>query len=423
MTSILFSPLSLPNGQEISNRLCKAAMEENLSDDGQVPGKALYTLYKNWSNGGAGLLLTGNVMISPDAMTGPGGVVLEGAENLDYFRKWAAAGTCNGNHLWMQINHPGRQVYEAMGEQALAPSAIALDIPGFSKLFAQPKAMTEEQIQNLIQRFATTAALAEQAGFTGVQIHAAHGYLLSQFLSPLVNQREDQWGGSLENRSRIIFAVIKAVRAKVSKDFCVSIKLNSADFQKGGFAAQDAKWLVEQLNDYHLDLVELSGGSYESPAMSGNASEPSSGDSSARREAYFVDFARDISAVATMPIMVTGGITKRAIAEQALEVSDDNRELGIAIDMVGIARAMAYQPDLANRWKRGQNLEIRLPMASWKNKTLGALATMAITKAQLSRMAAGKAPKPKMWPWLALIVGQIKTKLRTKRYRAWRQSN
>ena len=124
-----------------------------------------------------------------------------------------------------------------------------------------------------------------------------------------------------------------------------------------------------------------------------------------------------------MPIMVTGGITKRAVAEQALDVSDDKQELGIAIDMVGIARAMAYQPDLAKQWKRGQNLEIQLPMASWKNKTLGALATMAITKAQLSRMAAGKAPKPKMWPWLALIVGQIKTKLRTKRYRAWRESN
>lgn len=421
MTSILFSPLTLPNGQEIPNRLCKAAMEENLSDEGQIPGNALYTLYRNWSNGGAGLLLTGNVMISPDAMTGPGGVVLEDSENLGYFRKWAAAGTCNGNHLWMQINHPGRQVYESMGEQSLAPSAIALNIPGFSKMFAQPKAMSEEQILDVIQRFATTAALAEQAGFTGVQIHAAHGYLLSQFLSPLVNQRDDQWGGSLENRSRIVFEVIKAVQARVSEEFCVSIKLNSADFQKGGFAAQDAKWLVEQLNDYRLDLVELSGGSYESPAMSGNASEPNIGDNAARREAYFVDFARDISAVASMPIMLTGGITKLSVAEQVLTVSDANEKQNIAIDMVGIARAMAYQPDLANQWKHGQRLEVQLPNASWKNKTLGALATMAITKAQLSRMALGKAPMPKMWPWLALIMGQIKTKLRTKRYRAWRQ--
>ena len=148
-------------------------------------------------------------MISPDALTGPGGVVLESADHLDSFKQWATAGTVNGNQLWMQINHPGRQVYEAMGEQALSPSGIALNIPGFSKMFAQPKAMTEAEILNIIERFANTAALAEQAGFTGVQIHAAHGYLLSQFLSPLVNHRTDQWGGRLENRARLVFEVVK----------------------------------------------------------------------------------------------------------------------------------------------------------------------------------------------------------------------
>jgi len=420
MDSILFSPLTLPNGEVTSNRICKAAMEENLSGENQLPGDALLTLYKEWSNGGAGLLLSGNVMISPDAMTGPGGVVLENANHLDHFRKWAAAGTHNGNHFWMQINHPGRQVYKAMGEQALAPSAVSLNIPGFSKLFGEAIAITEEQILDIVERFATTASLAEQAGFTGVQIHAAHGYLLSQFLSPLVNQRQDQWGGSLENRARIIFEVIKAVKAKVSDSFCLSIKLNSADFQKGGFALEDAKWLVEKLAEYRLDLIELSGGSYESPAMSGNAAESTSGNTSTRREAYFVEFAREIAKIASAPIMLTGGVTKRSTAEQALS---HNEGLDNSVDMIGIARAMAYRPDLAKQWERGKHLEIELPQTQWKNKTLGALANMALTKAQLSRMAKGKPPKDTMVPLLALIIGQIKTKLRTKKYRKWRELN
>jgi 2,4-dienoyl-CoA reductase-like NADH-dependent reductase (Old Yellow Enzyme family) len=418
MNSTLFTPLTLPNGAIVSNRICKAAMEENLSDQGQLPGERLFTLYKAWSKGGAGLLLTGNVMISPDALTGPGGVVLDSAKHLDAFKQWAAAGKLNGNQLWMQINHPGRQVYQAMGEPAFSPSGIALNIPGFSKMFAQPKAMTEANILDVIQRFANTAALAEQAGFTGVQIHAAHGYLLSQFLSPLVNHRTDQWGGSLENRARLVFEVVKAVRAAVSAEFCVSIKINSADFQKGGFNAEDAKWVVTQLNHYQLDLVELSGGSYESPAMSGSAAEPSSGNNTTQREAYFVEFARDIAQVASMPIMVTGGITKRAVAEDAL-----SQRSGISIEMLGIARALAYEPSLPNKWKQGQTLEIALPVVNWKNKTLGALAGMAITKAQLTRMASGKPPKPNMNPFFAFIRGQLKTKLRTRQYRKWRDDS
>jgi 2,4-dienoyl-CoA reductase-like NADH-dependent reductase (Old Yellow Enzyme family) len=418
MTSKLFAPLTLPNGVTLSNRICKAAMEENLSDQGQLPGKRLFTLYNAWSKGGAGLLLTGNVMISPDALTGPGGVVLDNSKHLDAFKRWASEGTSHGNQLWMQINHPGRQVYKAMGEQALSPSGIALNIPGFSTMFSQPKPMTEADIVDVIERFANTAALAEKAGFTGVQIHAAHGYLLSQFLSPLVNQRTDQWGGSLENRARLVFEVIKAVRANVSEKFCLSIKINSADFQKGGFDAEDAKWVVTQLNDYQLDLVELSGGSYESPAMSGSAAEPTSGNSTTQREAYFVDFARDIAEVATVPIMVTGGITKRSVAEDAL-----NERGGISIEMLGIARALAYEPSLPNKWQQDQALEVALPIVDWKNKTLGALASMAITKAQLTRMADGKLPNPNLSPLYSLIKGQIKTKLRTRQYRKWRENS
>ena len=220
-----------------------------------------------------------------------------------------------GGQFWAQINHPGRQTYAMLGEEAVSASDIAVDIPGLSKNFRQPRALSSDQVQGLITRFATTAELAERAGFSGVQIHAAHGYLINQFLSPLTNRRDDQWGGPLENRARFLFETVRAVRSRVSAQFSVSVKLNSADFQKGGFDQDDAKWVVEQLGSMSVDLVELSGGSYESPALQGRTED---GSSTEQREAYFVDFARDIAAVAKMPIMVTGGIRRREVAEDAL---------------------------------------------------------------------------------------------------------
>lgn len=236
-----FQPLQLPNGTYIPNRIAKAAMEENLADASQGPSAELLRLYQAWAAGGAGLLLTGNVMVDRRAMTGPCGVVLEDERQLDKFREWARIGRAQGAQMWMQINHPGRQMQANLGQQTVAPSAVALELGGLSKMFPLPKALDEVEIQDLVQRFARTAQLAEQAGFTGVQIHAAHGYLLSQFLSPISNKRTDSWGGSLENRARLLLEVVKAVRAVVAPDFCVAVKLNSADFQRGGFDAADAK--------------------------------------------------------------------------------------------------------------------------------------------------------------------------------------
>lgn len=410
----LFSPLTLPNGVVLTNRLCKAAMEENLCDVGQVPGDRLVRLYQNWAQGGAGLILTGNVMIAPDALTGPGGVVLQDDSSIERFKTWAAAAKSGGAQVWMQLSHPGRQVYAAMGEKAVAPSAIGVNIPGFEKMFAAPRALEEFEIREIIQRFATSAALAERAGFDGCQIHSAHGYLLSQFLSPLSNLREDQWGGTLENRARFLLETVKAVRAAVSPEFCVSIKLNSADFQKGGFDQEDAKWVVQELNSLGVDLVELSGGSYESPAMQGNASEDSTG----QREAFFIEFARDIAQVADMPIMVTGGIRRREVALRAL---DDSAGYGVCV--LGIARAMAFKPDLPKAWKNDQSLDIELPKLNWKNKTIAALGVMAMTKVQLNRMAHGKAPKASVSPIWSIIQDRVKTRFRTKRYQRWRKAS
>ena len=413
--SSMFSELTLPNGQTLPNRLCKAAMEENLSEAGQVPGENLATLYGRWSRGGAGLILTGNVMISSEALTGPGGIVLEEGSNLKPFKEWAKAGTAQGNHFWMQINHPGRQMYLAMGDEAVAPSAIPVDIGKYSSLIAPPRALTDHEIEDLIDRFTTTAILAEKAGFTGVQIHAAHGYLINQFLSPLTNQRTDQWGGSPTNRSRFLFETIKSVRASVSPRFCVSVKLNSADFQKGGFQLEDAMEVTMGLDDLGIDLLELSGGNYESPAMYGETD----GSSTSKREAYFIDFAREIASVASMPIMVTGGIYRKVTAIDAL--SKD--EAGFNVDVLGIAKAIAHVPDLPNQWKAGTRSDIILQKVNWKNRTLAGVAATAVARRHIVRLSKGAKAGARLSPLVSLILDRFRTKKLTKRYRNWQSQS
>lgn len=413
--SAIFQPLKLPNGRTVSNRLCKAAMEENLAEQpGQYPGEKLFALYDAWAKGGVGMILTGNVMVSPSSLTGPGGVVLEAGTDLAPFKKWAEIGKAGGAQMWMQINHTGRQMYKNLGEEAVSPSDKALDMGKLSALFAPPRALEDGEIQAIIQRFVDTAMQAEAAGFDGVQIHSAHGYLSSQFLSPLTNLRTDQWGGSLENRARFLLSIVDRVRQKVSRSFGVAVKLNSADFQKGGFEYADARQVVEWLNGYAVDYVELSGGSYESAAMMGSAADTSSG----KREAYFIQFARDIAKVAKMPIMVTGGITKRSTAEEALE----RDAAGFGVDMLGIARAMAFNPHLPKDWQADQSLEVEIPAPTWSNSTLTGLATMALTKAQLELMAQGKPANPTVSPIMAMVKDQWRTAGRAKNYRKWRAS-
>lgn len=406
-TSPLFQPLTLPNGSRLPNRLVKAAMEEGLAGPGQVPGPAFERLYGRWAEGGVGLMLTGNVMVDPAALTGPGGVVLDAHAPLEGFRAWAQAARSGGGQVWMQINHPGRQLFAAMGEVALAPSAVALDLGKHSSMFGLPRAMSEAEIAEVIGRFATTARRAAEAGFDGVQIHAAHGYLLNQFLSPLTNRRDDRWGGSLENRSRLLIEIVRAVKAAVPAGFGVGVKLNSADFQRGGFSEADARGVVELLNGEGLDLLELSGGSYESPAMQGRTADGRT----LAREAYFLEFARELAQVATMPLMTTGGISRPAVAEAVLAG-------GVAL--VGLGTALAMAPDLPRRWRAGEPAVAPRPQVGWKDKGLVSLATMALVRRQLQRMAIGKAPHGEASPLWALITDQLRAKRLTRRYRGWR---
>ncbi|MDC0886646.1 NADH:flavin oxidoreductase/NADH oxidase family protein [Altererythrobacter sp.] len=418
MTSSLFQPLTLPNGTTVPNRICKAAMEENLAvQPGQVPGEKLFTLYERWARGGTGLILSGNVMVDPSALTGPGGVILQKGTDLTPFKSWAQIGKSGGGQFWLQISHPGRQLYKSLGETAVSPSDVALDLGKFSSLFAEVRGLEPGEIEAIITRFADTAEQAEAAGFDGVQIHGAHGYLVSQFLSPLTNRRSDDWGGSLENRARFLMRIADAVRARVKPGFGVGVKLNSADFQRGGFDFEDARQVVEWLNEKAIDFVELSGGSYESPAMQGNPQEDDAPKSSTEaREAYFIDFARDIARVAKMPIMVTGGITKLATAEAALA----HDEQGFGVDMLGIARALAADPFLPRHWQDQQNVVAELPQVDWKNQSMSALAVMALTKAQIERMARGKTPGDGGSPAIALAADQYRAARRARKYRKWR---
>ncbi|MGM8899765.1 oxidoreductase, partial [Psychrobacter sp. 1Y4] len=169
MTSPVFSPFILPCGITLPNRLAKAAMEENMADVGQIPGPTLLRLYTSWANGGTGLLITGNVMVDGRAMTGPGGVVLDRHSDISPFKAWARAAKQNNTRVFMQLNHPGRQVYASMGGDVLSPSDVSINLGKHSHLFSKPRAMTQQDIDQLIQRFADSAIKAEQAGFDGVQ--------------------------------------------------------------------------------------------------------------------------------------------------------------------------------------------------------------------------------------------------------------
>nr|BDT27752.1 NADH:flavin oxidoreductase/NADH oxidase family protein [Bacteriovorax sp. HI3] len=401
-----FLPLILPNGTVIQNRIAKAAMAEGLAGIGQLPDDRLVHLEKAFADGGVGLIITGNVMIDSRSLGSPGDVVLQKGTEIEPFKKWAKAARSNGAQVWMQINHPGRQTLAVLGQIAWAPSEVALDMGKQSKLFSKPKSMSTIQIKDIIKKFSETALEAEKAGFTGVEIHAAHGYLISQFLSPLTNKRTDEWGGSIENRARFLIEVVKAVRAAVSPRFCVAVKINSADFQRGGFDSTDAIEVIKMLNNLPVDLVELSGGSYEVPAMQGQTRDGRT----LAREAYFLEFAKDILKIAQMPIMTTGGIRRREVAENVLSEG---------VSIVGIASSLAMNPNLIKSWRESSPEDGKLPVIKFKDKTLAGFAGLITIQRQLHRLGDGKKPLTNPSPIFSIIRDQVRTKILSNRYKKW----
>ncbi|HWA30618.1 MAG TPA: NADH:flavin oxidoreductase/NADH oxidase family protein [Rhizomicrobium sp.] len=343
MINQLSEPLALPSGAILPNRIAKAAMSEGMADAAGRSTARLETLYRRWAQSGAGLLLSGNIQVDRWHLERPGNVVADDENGLEELTALAAAGKSKGAHFWAQLGHTGRQVSDAINPEPLAPSSVEIDVmrgAGFS--FARPRAMTESEIERAIEQFAFSARLAMRAGFTGVELHGAHGYLISQFLSPLTNRRGDRWGGPLENRARFLLSAITAVRSAVGPDFPIGLKLNSSDFQKGGFSFEECLEVVRMLNNVRLDLLELSGGSLEQPKIVGFAIKDEGADglrtSTARREAYFVALAGAVRATAKMPVMVTGGF--RAVSAMTASLRDGE------IDLVGIGRPMIADPDV-----------------------------------------------------------------------------
>ncbi|MEE4294973.1 MAG: NADH:flavin oxidoreductase/NADH oxidase family protein [Xanthomonadales bacterium] len=339
----LEDPITLPCGAVVRNRIVKAAMTEGLATMRGEPTPELERLYGLWSDGGAGVLISGNIQVDRQHLEQPGNVIIDGepGELLEEaLRSWARVARRGGNHFWAQISHAGRQTPARVNPEPRAPSAVPLELPGGQ--FGTPIELTELEIRDIIRRFGIASAACKAAGFTGVQIHSAHGYLLSQFLSPKSNRRTDAYGGELRNRARMLLNVLKTVREAVGPDFPVAVKLNSADFQKGGFEFEDSLQVAQWLEEGGVDLIEISGGTYEQPKLVGiEGLEPEQAQnvktSTKMREAYFVDFAIAMHEKVKVPLMVTGGFRNRRVIEQAVREG--------AADLVGLGRPMCVDTD------------------------------------------------------------------------------
>jgi len=389
----LTTALELPCGLVIKNRLLKSAMSEQLADHAHNPTARLERLYRTWAEGGVGLQVTGNAMVDRTAIGEPLNVILDERSDLSAFERWAGAARANGTQAFIQLNHPGKQSPRFLSKEPVAPSAIPLG-GRIARGFHPPRALREDEIQRIVGKFATAARLAKRAGFTGVQIHGAHGYLVSQFLSPLHNQRTDGWGGNPSGRRRFVLEVYQAIRAEVGARYPVAIKLNSADFQRGGFGEDESMAVVDALGDAGIDLIEISGGTYEAPAMMG----PTRGASS--REAYFLEYSEKVRARtrARVPLAVTGGFRSSAAMRDAL--------CSGATDMIGLGRPLALYPDLPNRLLGDAGVAVTLPRPSTGVAFVDTFTMLGITwyEAQLELLSRGKTPRPELGAWQAVAL-------------------
>ncbi|WP_299814388.1 NADH:flavin oxidoreductase/NADH oxidase family protein [uncultured Roseibium sp.] len=336
----LFSPLTLPCGVILKNRIAKSAMSDSLGDGTGHPTAEQVRLYRHWAEGGTALAIVGEVQGTPSYAEKPGNLVLDEASDLERFRELARKGGANGMQLWLQLGHAGALAY-APTSTPRGPSA--LDLPGL-----RCAEMTAEEIQQFPLLIARTARLAQQAGFGGVQIHAAHGFLLSQFLSPLFNRRSDAYGGPIANRMRLLLEAIEATRAAVGPEFPIGVKLNSSDQLEGGLSEDEALEVVAALENTSVDLIDISGGTYFPGAKAAS--------DGAGRGPYFIGFAKRARTVTSKPLMLTGGFKTRAQAEDAVTEG--------ATDVVGLARALALVPSLADQWKAGKMPEPEFPRFS-----------------------------------------------------------
>lgn len=411
----LASPLPLPCGIILPNRIAKAAMTEGLADarNRATPGHA--TLYRRWAEGGLGLSITGNVQVCRRHLERAGNIALDGppdALGLIHLRQMARAARAGGTVAIAQLSHAGRQTPAILNPAPFAPSAVPLAMPG--RQFGVPVEMPAGEVERLPRRFAEAAREAVAAGFDGVQVHAAHGYLLSSFLSPIANRRTDRWGGSLANRARLLLDVVRAVRAAIGPERLLSVKLNSADFQRGGFELTESAEVAVMLESEELDLLEVSGGNYEAPRMVGLSGLDAAAARTAAREAYFLDEALRLRAATRVPLMLTGGF--RSGTAMAAAIAEG------ACDLVGLARPLIVEPAaparlLANPEARLASVEARLsfgpgPLSRESRRPLvrllNGIGTQAWFYQQILRLADGAEPDLRLPLWRALVRHQAR---------------
>ncbi len=376
---------TLPSGVEVKNRIAKSALSEGIAEPNGRPSEALFNLYDQWGQGGAGILFTGNVMVDKAHLVNANVMIAEDETFLADYTTMTEKAQASGSHLWMQINHPGRQSPKYLDQAPVSASNVGMP----SSLYIQPRPLIEDEIYDLIERYGTAALIAKKSGMKGAQIHGAHGYLVSQFLSPLTNLRKDKWGGSLENRARFVLEIYRNMRKKVGPDFPLGIKINSADFQRGAFTEEESMEVIQMLDSEGMDLIEVSGGTYERAAMVGTQHK----ESTKKREAYFMDFIVKVRARVKSPLMLTGGFRTAETMAKAIE----NKEL----DFVGLGRPFCVFPNVAKDLISGAMTDCTVPdliTGVDKIDMTGMLQT-PWHQFQLVRMGKGLPPDPNMDVW------------------------
>lgn len=389
--NLLFTPITLPNGTTIKNRFFKSAMSEGMGTRDFQPKKNIATLYKRWAEGGTGLIITGNIMVDPKGTAEPGNIVFDKNSNMEILKNWAKQGQQHGAKVMVQLNHPGKQAPKTVSKQTVAPSAVPLG-NGLNKLFSTPRALATNEVEELIQKFVTSAKVAKEAGFSGVQIHAAHGYLISQFLSPHDNRRTDKYGGSLENRMRFLKEIYLGMREELGKDFTIGIKINSTDFKEDGLTEEDSLKTIIELANLGLDFVEISGGTYERPAMMGATSKSTN-------QVFFAEYSKKLKQKIEIPVVVTGGI--RSI--NAMNTLLNNN----TTDFIGIARPLTIDPNIPNKIKQGTYTIVETTRVSTGVKKLdkifGSLLGIVYYQVLMQNISKGKEPKATKNAWPSLI--------------------
>ena len=383
---MITDPLTLPCGLTLPNRLGRAAMTEGLSDSRNDPTGRHFRLYEANAAGGAGLILTGNAMVDRRHLERARNVVLDSATDRKAMESWAEAA---GPRALVQISHAGRQTSRFVQSHPVSPSggpAVAL-----AGMFAKPRALSEDEIIEIRARFITAGRIAVEAGFVGVEVHAAHGYLLSSFLDPEQNLRQGAYGGDIEGRSRLLLEIVRGLRAALPGAAAIAVKLDARD---GG--ERDLAWLGVRLGDEGADLLEISGGNYEEPAMLGLGADGSAIQSA--HESPFWQGASALSGATDVPVMLTGGFRTRAGVDLALDS-------GVA-SIVGVGRPLAVRPELAGEFLRGETDTLDRPAPRIVGPGLvrrlsGAAANSGWHRLQMKRTAEGSPADLGLSAWTA----------------------